>query len=273
MTTATTPRARRTRRAIVRLGFTLLEVMVAVAILGLGLTAIFAAQAGALASVSNARNLSQATGLGRCKMSEIEADMQKNGLAQNDIAEAGPCCDGVDNPRMTCSWHVDKPVFPDAKFGDLQLDTKLDLGGAPGAPGAGSPGGGALGLIAQGEKGKIDIPQGSNVNDVAQNLAGTAGGITDGITQLVMSIVYPDLKSVFEAGTRKVTITVLWSEGSRQRTFEITQWVTNAKAAGIIGAIPSAEAPDDPSTGTAGGTKTGNTKDPNAFAPPKPRTN
>ena len=42
--------SRRSKRT--RIGFTLLEVMVAVAILGLGLTAIFAAQAGALASVS-----------------------------------------------------------------------------------------------------------------------------------------------------------------------------------------------------------------------------
>ena len=263
---------RRTKRT--RLGFTLLEVMVAVAILGLGLTAIFAAQAGALASVSHARNLSQATGLGRCKMSEVEADMLKNGLAQNDISETGPCCDGPENLRMTCAWHVDKPVFPDAKFGDLQLDTKLDLGGSPGGTGSGSPGAGALGLLAQGEKGKIDIPQGSNVNDVAQNLAGSAGGITDGITQLVMSIVYPDLKATFESGTRKVTVTVLWSEGSLPRTLELTQWVTNAKAAGIFGAIPSAEAPEEASTGTAGGTKTkGGEKTPaDAFAPPAPRT-
>src|SRR5262249_13241426 len=53
-------------------GFTLLEVMVAVAILGLGLTAILSAQAGAFASAAHARHVSVATGLARCKMSEVE---------------------------------------------------------------------------------------------------------------------------------------------------------------------------------------------------------
>ena len=46
-------------------GFTLLEVMVAVAILGLGLTAILSAQTGVFASSAHARNLSVATGLAR----------------------------------------------------------------------------------------------------------------------------------------------------------------------------------------------------------------
>ncbi len=264
--------ARSFRERLSARGFTLLEVMVAVAILGLGLTAIFAAQAGALASVSNARNLSQATGLARCKMSEIEADMQKNGLAQDDLAEQGPCCDAIEVPRMTCSWRVDRPVFPDAKFGDLQLDTKLNLSGAPGVPGA-SPGGGAaapgvgaLNLLAQGDKGKIDVPQGGNPGDLAQSLAGQAGGIADGITQLVMSIVYPDLKTVFEAGTRKVTVTVTWNEGQRVRTLEVVQWVTNAKAAGIVGAVPDASG-----SAAADGVGGPPAAPGNAFAPTPPR--
>lgn len=257
-------------------GFTLLEVMVAVAILGLGLTAIFAAQAGALASVTNARNLSQATGLARCKMSEVEADMQKNGLAQNDIAEQGPCCDGPENVRMTCTWRIDRPVFPDAKFGDLQLDTKLNLGGAstPGAPGApggaSTPGVGALGLLAQGEKGKVDVPQGGTPGDLASSLAGQAGNVADGVTQLVMSIVYPDLKATFESGTRKVTVTVLWNEGNRQRTLEVTQWITNAKAAGIIGALPDASASASGASGNPPASGAGNGAG-NNFAPPAGR--
>jgi general secretion pathway protein I len=259
-----------------RRGFTLLEVMVAVAILGLGLTAIFAAQAGALAAVSNARNLSQATGLARCKMSEVEADMTKNGLAQDDLSETGPCCDATENPRFSCTWRVDRPVFPDAKFGDLQLDTKLDLGGAPGpagapgagSPGAGSPGVGALNMLAQGEKGKVDLPQGGSPGDLAQNLAGQAGGIADGITQLVMSIVYPDLKTVFEQGTRKVTVTVTWTEGNRQRTLELYQWVTNAKAAGIVGALPDASGSAAAGAGNAPSTGAGSGND---FAPKGPR--
>ena len=53
-------------------GFTLLEVMVAVAILGLGLTAVLSAMFGSVKGVAHARGISVAVGLARCKMSEIE---------------------------------------------------------------------------------------------------------------------------------------------------------------------------------------------------------
>ena len=61
-------------------GFTLLEVMVATAILGLGLTAILSAQAGAFATAAHARNLSVATTLARCKMGEIEEHLYRDGI-------------------------------------------------------------------------------------------------------------------------------------------------------------------------------------------------
>ena len=53
-------------------GFTLLEVMVAVAILGLGLTAILSAQFSAVSATAHAKILSISTGLARCKMTELE---------------------------------------------------------------------------------------------------------------------------------------------------------------------------------------------------------
>ena len=47
-------------------GFSLLEVMVAIAILGLVLTVILSAQGGLAASNRSASNMGQATSLGRC---------------------------------------------------------------------------------------------------------------------------------------------------------------------------------------------------------------
>ena len=255
----------RSKRRRLALGFTLLEVMVAVAILGLGLSAIFAAQAGALANVSHARELSQATGFARCRMSEIESDITLNGFAENDIAEAGPCCDNVNDGRMSCAWNVDRPEFPDAKFGELDLDSDLDLGSKSGSK-AGGSGLSALSGLAQGK----DIPQGGDVSQIAEGLMGD-GGMLDQVTNMLMGIVYPDLKATFEAGTRKITVTVSWNEGSLPQSFTIVQYVTNAKAAGVIGDIPTA---DDESTtsGTASGgsTKTGGPEAP--FKPPAPRT-
>ena len=59
------------RRKIKR-GFSLLEVMVAVAILGGSLVVILSAQTGLAASNRSAANMGQAVELGRCKMTEVE---------------------------------------------------------------------------------------------------------------------------------------------------------------------------------------------------------
>ena len=57
-------------------GFTLLEVLIAVSVLGLGLTMVLSAQAGLFSSAAHAENLGPAVGLARCKMSEIELELR-----------------------------------------------------------------------------------------------------------------------------------------------------------------------------------------------------
>ena len=123
---------------IFALGFTLLEVLVAVAILGLGLTAILSAQAGAFASATYARDVSVATGLLRCKMTELEEHLLREGFQETDENGAGPCCDSEETPNMKCVWRVERPVFPEAKLGDLSLSGGLGfrkpVGGFDGEP-------------------------------------------------------------------------------------------------------------------------------------------
>src|SRR5262249_24136304 len=97
---------REAARTGIRRGFTLLEVLVAVAILGLGLTAILSAQAGAFASAAHARNISVATGLLRCKMGEVEEHLYKEGFQETDETGAGPCCEGDETPNIRCTWRA-----------------------------------------------------------------------------------------------------------------------------------------------------------------------
>ena len=72
-------RVRTRLRARAVSGFSLLEVMVAIAILGLVLTVILSAQGGLAASNRSSANMGQAVSLGRCKMSELEEKMLKLG--------------------------------------------------------------------------------------------------------------------------------------------------------------------------------------------------
>jgi general secretion pathway protein I len=228
-------------------GFTLIEVLVAIAILGLGLTAILAAQAGTFTSVAHARNISQATGLLRCKMSEVEADLTKNGFTENDTDDSGPCCDHVDdNIHMTCSWRVEKPKFPEPKIGDVNLDTKLDLGADSGGPGK-------LATLSSATKGALALPQGGNMSEMAEALAAGGGSIADSATGMMMSIVYPELQQVFENGTRKITVTITWTEGKKDFSSNLELWVSNGRAAGITSELPQNSLDADTSSSSTGG--------------------
>jgi general secretion pathway protein I len=245
----------RTKRlSIDRRGFTLLEIMVAVAILGLGLTAILSAQAGAFASAAHARHLSQATGLARCKMLEVEEDTLRNGFQVADVAADGPCCDGDESVPMHCAWRVEAPTLPTPEYGQMDLTSNFDPSALGPLAGLMQPGGA-----------KDMFGSGSNITDIAQQLFGSgapppdaagllpgadtatdpdagtglfagnpdpnapppgaSGNPMDMISGMVMGMVYPDLKTYFEASTRRITIDLTWREGSKNYTLTIEQWV------------------------------------------------
>ncbi|MBK8251650.1 MAG: prepilin-type N-terminal cleavage/methylation domain-containing protein [Polyangiaceae bacterium] len=228
-------------------GFSLLEVMVATAILGLGLTAILSAQAGAFSAAQHARSISVATGLARCKMLEVEEKLIKDGFPELDETDSGPCCDGDDQGAMRCTWRIEKPEFPQEKLGDLNLDADLNLSGGSDP----SSGIGALtSLMSPDGQLASSVPSGGNMSDLAQGIAGTmsgAGGV-DGIVGMAMGLVYPDLKAMFESGARRITVTVHWADGSQDRTLEIMQWYTSpapvvAAAASVAGVATSTSSP------------------------------
>ena len=229
-------------------GFSLLEVMVSIAILGLGLTAILSAQAGTFSAAQQARSLSVATGLARCKMLEVEEKLTRDGFPELDEQDSGPCCDDDDGQAMRCTWHIDKPEMPEPKLGELDLDTDLNLSGSPGAgPGAGV---GALASLG-GPTGSLASAVGGDAKagDVAQGIAGSiaeSGGV-DGLIGMAMGLIYPDLKRFFEAGTRRVTVAVHWSDGSIDRTLEVMQWFPRADP---VGAALPAGSSTSTSTGT-----------------------
>jgi general secretion pathway protein I len=255
-------------------GFTLLEVMVAVAILGLALTAILSAQAGAFSAAAHARNLSLATGLARCKMSELEEHLLRDGYQELDELDTGPCCEGDETPNVRCSWKIEKPELPQPKYGELDLDTNIgnaDLG--------------ALGVLSQSEQGQPVFDADAGTAAVAQTLA-SAGGLAagadaagvGGIAQMVMSMVYPDLKNIFEASTRRVTVTLSWTEGSKEYSLDVSEWVTNPQQSGLAGgaqgdAVDQALDAADAAQGAAPSSSTKKPKagGPSPFTPKTPR--
>lgn len=247
--------------------FTLLEVMVAVAILGLSLTAILSAQAGLFSAGSHAQRESVAIGLVRCKMNEIEERLLKLGYPEVDTKDDGACCeDSPANEGMRCSWEIQKielpqpPSFQSAGMGDGGLSAGLDLlngpasgsglGNMPGSLGAMDTfGGGAMPPMPNGigafgtlfqaganDAGLLSAAGGADGGFSA--LASAMGGATTtgvaGLAPLVMTMVYPTLKPMLEASIRKVVVKVEWREGLRPHELKIIQYLTNPMKGGFM---------------------------------------
>lgn len=200
-------------------GFTLLEVLVAIAILGLGLTVILGSQVGLFTNAARGQHLTVATNLARCKMGEIEVDLLKLGYQLTDVTDDGPCCgedDGNDGYR--CSWKIERVTLP-----ELPLNG-TDGGAAP----AGDAGLdlGPIGLLAG-----LNQPGGQSIGNKATptDLANTLSKAPSpgGLAPMMMSMVYPTLKPMLEASIRKVSVTVTYQEGKFERELLVTQYVTN----------------------------------------------
>lgn len=229
-----------------RRGFTLLEVLMAVAILGFGLTAILSGQFSAVKAASHARHMNVAIGLARCRMSEIEEELRVDGFQEMDSHDSGLCCEGSESANISCEWYVEKPTFPEPDFGSLDLDTDLDSS--------------ALGKLAGGAASSGGVPGDGDIGNITEALSGdgqladvAAGGI-GGVASMVMSMVYPDLKALFEASTRRVTVVLTWTEGTQAYDIELVQWVTQPQA-GMAGALPEGlDGSDDTGAASTSGT-------------------
>ena len=75
-----------------RPGFTVMEVMVAIMILAVSVVAIFGAQFAAVATTDFSKYTTHAIQLARCRMSEIELEIQvENGFEEGDVISSGDC--------------------------------------------------------------------------------------------------------------------------------------------------------------------------------------
>ena len=230
--------------------FSLLEVMVAVAILGLGLTVILTAQTGLFSSAKRAAQLSQAVGLARCKMGEIEVQLLKEGYQLTADNEEGPCCEDEETKDMRCKWTVAPVMLP-----ELAMGGGADAGTGMGASGEGEGATSSIeGLNDTLEKAKGDLGS-NNTGDAFQALAGALGGANPGagpsmgagaLAPMALSMVYPQLKGMLEASIRKVTVQVVWKDGSTDRDLTVVQYLTNPQQGGLL-------AEDESGMGGSGG--------------------
>ena len=193
MTRARTAAPRDHSREPREAGFSLLEVMVATAILALSLTAIFSSQVGAVKTAHRAQRVAIAANLARCKMAEIEEQVAREGLPAVDDRDRDGCCEDAEIEGFECHWRIERVVLPDE-----------------------------LGLGPEGEEGATSATSGTAAIDTM-----IAGGDAPGgdIAGMAFSLAFPILKPDIEEQVRRATVEVLWQEGEAERSFDVVQFL------------------------------------------------
>jgi len=194
-----------------RRGFTLLEVMIAVAILGISLTAIFSSEVGAANIAARARRQNVAVTLARCKMGEIEEIISIEGLPALEKKDTDACCEHAPVDGYECDWIVERIILPEFGVGDEESEgDEADEGNNPRE-------------IVNAAVDEVTESGGPT----EQAIAGEAGNLA----MLALQIGFPILKPFLEEQVRRATVAVRWTEGSKQRGFDVTQYLVSEQIA------------------------------------------
>lgn len=194
-----------------RNGFTLLEVMIAVAILGLSLTAIFSSEVGAANVAQRARRQSIAATLARCKMGEIEQLISIEGLPLIEKSDEDSCCEHAPVEGFECDWIVERIILPEfgADEEGAEDDERTDR-----------------------ERSNEELTD--TLDELQQEggappevIAGEAGNLA----VLALQLAFPILKPFLEEQVRRATVTVRWNEGGKERGFDVVQYLVSEQIA------------------------------------------
>lgn len=182
--------------------FTLLEVMVAVLILSISLASLFSAQTQTVGASQFVKHVAVASQLARCRMSEIELDILREGfeLAEFGDWEDGPCCElrdervtltGID--PFSCRWRFETVTLPS------MTDVQTEAGDA----------------IMEGDQ---EAQQGM-------------------MSMSLLGPFLPIVQNLLEQAIRKVTVQVVWFDGPHERNVEVVMYLTNANQGSLGGLL------------------------------------
>lgn len=228
----------------------MLEVLMAVALFGAVVTTILSAEAGLFAGGHAAANMSQATAIARCRMTEIEEKLLRLGFPEIEEKDTShTCCDDREVAGYSCDWSVERVVLPQASASGLGGDGGLSsaLGGGLGLSldagadflsSGSSVVNGAFGQMLVNPMGGAQLDLDAGMATMGQSIQQSFGGAgAQGLISMVFTIVYPSLKPVLEAAIRRVNVVIRWKEGTQDRSFTLVQYVTNPSRSGLLASM------------------------------------
>jgi general secretion pathway protein I len=171
-------------------GFTLLEVVIALAILAVGMTVLLQTQATAVVMTTEADKVRIGTLLAQEKMAECELYVEKNGFSSDDIDENGDFSDfGAEDFRADVGDIDIAETLGDYRWAytirQIELTMPDDLTGT------------ATDLIGEGYLGDVEVPESTTDNSLD---LGDLGLSSDTVTDQLSSYI------------REVRVFVWWSD-------------------------------------------------------------
>jgi general secretion pathway protein I len=240
-------------------GFTLVEVMIALALLGLGLIVIMKSSASNIFYSQESHMIGVTTELARGKMYDVEEYLAKDGFSESDQGKNGDFADeGWPNVKWEAKVEqVELPAYEQlqnlaqgqaAQTAKTQQDRAKNIGAPVSGPSS-KP------LTVNG-KSDDKCSDGSSDNASFQDstlggLLGLMGGGGDGVDADAAkggSFIQSQFKlfqDLLKASIRKITLTVKWEVLGRERDMVVVAYFTDpagmTKVMGQIGATPTAD--------------------------------
>lgn len=209
-------------------GFTLAEVMIALAILALALTMLVRSIAGNISAAQESMFMGLAGDLGRGKMYDIEEYLAQEHFKDTEEHEEG---DFSDEGWPGIKWEyriipVELPSFE--KLMGMGQGSGSGSGSGSDADGDGAP-----------DPAALDRFQNSALGQVMSMFSGGMGGGDEGLGAAnlgMIQMVYPMIQDVLKKSIRKIVLTIRWDTGFDAEHVDFVMFITDTPA--MCKAIP-----------------------------------
>lgn len=223
-------------------GFTLLEVMLGLALLGLALVVLIKSAAGSIFNAEQAHMLGIATDLARGKMYDVEEILLKDGFTDTDQSQTSEqCFDDEGWPSICYSYKVEEPELP--SFDQLQQMAMAQAMGSGSGAGSGSA---MLGGFENSQLGGIAGMMGM-FGASGQSIDAAQGGA-------LIQQQFQMFQDILKVSVRKVTLTLKWKVLGSDRDLKVVAYFTDPMAMDkVLNGMGASEIQDTSGSGSGSG--------------------